>query len=304
MNKIKVATHDGNFHADEVFALAVLKIFFNESGKQIEIARTRDPKKISECQIVVDVGNKYDHKNSIYDHHQKDKPGFHKNGVPYASFGLVWKHFGKKISPNKKVYEVIEKKIVSPIDALDNGINISVPVSKEVNEYAISHVISAISAYYGDDGIDEAFNNALGLAEIVLKGEIVKVKSKIHDEKIITQEIKKQKSPEILILDKYHAWESTVSKVKNIKMVIFPDRKPDRWCIQTAGDSHETFGTDRASFPHHWRGLSDIDLASATEIQDSVFCHTGGFFAVAKTKNAAITLATKAMQWHKNLFQN
>ena len=71
MKIVKIATHDGVFHADEVFALAVLKLYFEKEHKQIEIIRTRDLERISSCDIAVDVGGKYSHKEQVYDHHQK-----------------------------------------------------------------------------------------------------------------------------------------------------------------------------------------------------------------------------------------
>ena len=48
---IKVATHDGFFHADEIFALAVLNIYFDKVGKEMEIIRTRDSEKIANLTI-------------------------------------------------------------------------------------------------------------------------------------------------------------------------------------------------------------------------------------------------------------
>lgn len=299
MNIVKIATHDGTFHADEVFALAVLKIYFEAKNQEIQIVRTRDLDMISDCQIVVDVGSKYDHKNHIYDHHQKEKPGKHKNGIPYASFGLIWKHFGRKLTTNRLVHEIIERKVVCPIDALDNGISVSTPITKGVVEYAIAQTFSAICAHFGDEKIDEAFQKSISLAEIILKGEMIKAEEKIKGEKAVTKEIKKQGNPDILLLDQFQNWEAAVSKSKNIKLVIFPDRKPDRWCIQTARDDLDIFGSDRISFPNHWRGLANIELVNVSEVPDSVFCHTGGFFAVTKTKDSAILLAQKAINLSK-----
>jgi uncharacterized UPF0160 family protein len=36
-----------------------------------------------------------------------------------------------------------------------------------------------------------------------------------------------------------------------------------------------------------------------TEIPESVFCHTAGFFAVAKTKDAAVDMANKTVKLSK-----
>jgi uncharacterized UPF0160 family protein len=68
---VRIVTHDGFIHADEVFALAVLKIYFEKVGKEMEIIRTRDLEKIAKADMAVDVGNEYDHKKNC-DHHQKE----------------------------------------------------------------------------------------------------------------------------------------------------------------------------------------------------------------------------------------
>ena len=294
MKLIKIATHDGIFHADEVFALAVLKLSVELDGDSIEIVRTRDLDLISSCHMAVDVGGVYD-QISHFDHHQKDKPGFRENGIPYASFGLVWKHFGSKLSQNEEVISDIDSKLVMPIDAVDNGVNISSPVINGVREYGISLVFSAISKSLGDDKTDLAFQKSLEFATLILIGEIKKGELKIEGEKEVTRLIIEQNEPEVLVLEQYSNWETAVSKFKNIKLVVYPGKEIDRWCIQTARDDVEVFGSDRVSFPKGWRGLSDAELALSCGVTDSVFCHSGGFFAVAKTKESAIKMAKIAI---------
>jgi len=297
MKKVTIATHDGIFHADEVFALAVLKLFFEQEGKEVEITRTRDLEKIALCDMAVDVGGEYSKAKNKFDHHQKQKPASRKNGIPYASFGLIWKHFGKKITSSKKVWEAIERKLVTPIDALDNGVNLSTPIFKGINEYTNAHIISAISSAYQEDQARQAFIKALEFAGLIVTGEIKKAEDKIEGEKIITEVIVKQGKPEVLVLEKYVTWEVSVSRCQNIKLVIFPDNDSSRWCIQAARDNLEVFGRDRISFPKGWRGLSNGDLITASGISDSIFCHTGGFFAVAKSKSAAIEMAERVIAY-------
>ena len=61
------STHDGRFHADEIFALAVL----NLSYPDLEILRSRDENIYKNADIIVDVGPIYDPDNHIFDHHQR-----------------------------------------------------------------------------------------------------------------------------------------------------------------------------------------------------------------------------------------
>lgn len=296
MPKVTVATHDGIFHADEVFALAVLRIFFGKKNDEMEIIRTRDLEKIALAKIAVDVGGEYDKVKNRFDHHQKGMKVGRKNEIPYAAFGLIWKHFGKSITSNEDVWEIIEKKLVMPVDALDNGMEISSPIYEGVHDYTLNTMISAISISFEEGQSETAFEKALEFATLILKGEIKKVEDKIEGERLVTAEIIKQEEPEILILEKYAKWSDAVANYKNIKFVIFPYMNSTNWCIQAARDKLETFGNDRISFPKEWRGLSNSDLDAVTGISGGVFCHSGGYFAVATSKETAIEMAKKTIE--------
>ncbi len=64
---MKIVTHNGPFHADEVFAIAALSIFF--ADQDVSIIRSRDPAIIAIGNIIVDVGMEYDGER-LFDHHQ------------------------------------------------------------------------------------------------------------------------------------------------------------------------------------------------------------------------------------------
>ena len=59
-----VITHSGEFHADDVFAVAILSFL-----KEVKLTRTRDIEGVSNDTIIVDVGFEYDGKRK-FDHHQ------------------------------------------------------------------------------------------------------------------------------------------------------------------------------------------------------------------------------------------
>src|SRR4051795_4982893 len=84
---MKVATHSGSFHADDVFALATLGLL----GDPLEVVRTRDPKVMAACDARIDVGFRSDPATGDFDHHQREGAGARPNGIRYASFGLVWR---------------------------------------------------------------------------------------------------------------------------------------------------------------------------------------------------------------------
>lgn len=292
---IKVATHDGFFHADEVFALAVLRIYFANTGKEMELIRTREQEVFDKCEMVIDVGNIYEPEKGRFDHHQKGKAGNHENGLPYAAFGLVWKYFGSTIT-SKEVAASIEQKLVTPIDALDNEMDLSTPIYEGIREYTNANIIAAIGRAYGDDNLDAGFEKALEFAELVIRGEIKSAEAKAAGEMLVMEEILKQGEPKVLVLEKFYPWDRAVSKKKNIMMVVFPDKFTSRWCIQTIKDDPEKIESDRIKFPESWRGLVNEELATVCGVEDATFCHAGGFFGVAKTKEGAISMANKATE--------
>ena len=63
-----IGTHDGSFHCDEVLAISMLKCL--PQYKDAIVVRTRNLDILSQCNIVVDVGAKYEPENHKYDHHQ------------------------------------------------------------------------------------------------------------------------------------------------------------------------------------------------------------------------------------------
>jgi uncharacterized UPF0160 family protein len=84
MNDKIIATHNGNFHADDVFSVAALKSIL----PAFKLIRTRDAELINKADIVIDVGGEYDPEAGRFDHHQRGGAGERENGIPYSSFGF------------------------------------------------------------------------------------------------------------------------------------------------------------------------------------------------------------------------
>ena len=63
-----IATHDGSFHADEVFAIAALGLL----GEPLEVMRTRDRDALARADLRVDVGFRHDPSTGDFDHHQRE----------------------------------------------------------------------------------------------------------------------------------------------------------------------------------------------------------------------------------------
>ena len=66
---IKIGTHNGTFHCDEVLACFMLKTL--DEYKNAQIVRTRDQSVLDTCHTVVDVGAVFDAEKRRFDHHQR-----------------------------------------------------------------------------------------------------------------------------------------------------------------------------------------------------------------------------------------
>src|SRR3954463_8568709 len=114
---MKVATHSGSFHADDVFALAALTLL----GEPVEIVRTRDADAIATADVRIDVGFASDPATGDFDHHQREGAGERPNGIRYASFGLVWAHVGARGAGREEAAAALDERLVQGVDANDNG---------------------------------------------------------------------------------------------------------------------------------------------------------------------------------------
>ncbi|MGH0167503.1 UNVERIFIED_CONTAM: hypothetical protein FKN15_062159 [Acipenser sinensis] len=103
---LRIGTHNGTFHCDEVLACFLLKQL--PEYKDAEIVRTRDPALLSECDVVVDVGGEFDPKRHRYDHHQRT-----------STRSVTETLTDRCIQRCACVYE----NFVEEIDAIDNGIS-------------------------------------------------------------------------------------------------------------------------------------------------------------------------------------
>jgi len=133
--KKNIGTHDGAFHCDEALACWMLHQTSEFGGASI--TRTRNPEKLAEMDIVVDVGAEYDASKHRYDHHQREFTTTFDDKhtvTKLSSAGLVYKHFGKevlksivgnKISDDttlERLYELVYDNFIEEIDAIDNGV--------------------------------------------------------------------------------------------------------------------------------------------------------------------------------------
>lgn len=286
ITKANAVTHAGVFHADEVFATVVLDNVFKEG---LSLARTfRIPDDISDDVIVYDLGF------GKYDHHQKDaarRSPEHK----YAAFGLIWRDYGTMylaslgipLATARELYDIVDKKFVSMIDALDNG-----ETPENYYPFNPAPFISMYNPNWDETDKNEtiAFLAAVRYADVFLHMIISSEWSKLKAKTIVDKAIEKTDN-RILFLSCFVPWQEHLfnnEAGKDILFTIFPNKRGG-WaaqCVPTEPGSFE----QKCPVPVEWRANP-----SATGIEGCNFVHASGFIAGFDTVEGAYSYCRRAI---------
>lgn len=301
--KRKLVTHDGSFHADDLFACATLCLYLRKHKMSCEIIRSREDSVIKKGDYVFDVGGIYDPEINRYDHHQKGGAGERENGIPYSSFGLIWKHFGMDLCDyDKEAWELLDKKLVSPIDAIDNGVDVATPKYKDIPiNLDVEYRLYSPTWKEPKADINKIFKQQVRRAKTRMEREIKVAKDEAEGRKIIRNSYIASKDKSIIILDvafPRYMYQHTLSEFKEPVYVIVPQTHGKNWKIEAISKGPNTM-QNRKLFPKKWRGYmgNDPKLSDIVGIQDIIFTHQGGFLVNVKSKESAIKLAKLALDY-------
>jgi len=291
---MRVATHNGSFHADDVFAVAVLRLLH---GDALQVVRTRDPEQLAAADLRVDVGLRHDPATGDFDHHQRGGAGERANGIRYASFGLVWKAFGSEICGSDEIAEDLDQLIVQGIDANDVGQTIVEPLVDGVLPFTVSHALGMMNPNWDEDvtgaAKDEAFHRAVELAQGVLARAIAAAQAQARAAELVRSAIARAEDPRLIELERGMPWHrELVANAPEALFVVYP-REHD-WGVQAVPRVLGEFA-NRKDLPERWAGMTDADLAAVTGVADARFCHAGRFMAVAGSREGALALARQAL---------
>lgn len=289
-----VVTHNGNFHADEVFAAAVISMTF---ASDINFIRTRDEEAISKADIVVDVGGVYDEAGDRFDHHQATFKEKRKSGVPYASFGLVWKKYGLLLCGSEIVANDIDRELVEPIDAEDNGYDLCHVRPGKPHPFGVSGLIYAFNSTWKEDKgrSDEAFMRCVELCKELLGRMIVRSKDKHESDRFVEEAYQNAPDKRLIVLDHHYPAREVLAKYPEPLFVIRPSSVDHTWQLESIKDDVQGF-KNRRDLPKKWGGKRGKELQQLTFVRDAIFCHRNLFIAVAESKEGAIALANKALE--------
>ena len=297
--KKTIVAHNGSFHADDIFACAVLSLYLDATKTPYRILRTRNEEIINGADYVVDVGGVHDDTSNRFDHHQAGGAGKRENNIPYASFGLVWKKFGPLLVANDEVFSDIDRRIAQPIDAIDNGISISEPTECGLCDYGTYGIIGAYQNTWKEAGDTKtqtkSFLKLVDFFKDVLKREIERSAHRLEMLDVIQEIYDRAENKKILEIP-YHVTVGSLIRVldKHKEVMFIVCRSNTNWKALAMRKEACSF-ENRKSLPSHWGGKRGSDLALATGIDDALFCHNALWMAVAGSKEGAHALAQLAL---------
>ncbi|XP_018799336.1 PREDICTED: UPF0160 protein MYG1, mitochondrial isoform X2 [Bactrocera latifrons] len=331
-----IGTHSGTFHCDEVLACFMLKQLPEYKNASIFRSRDEQLLR-DKCDIIVDLGGEFNHQQKWYDHHQRDftetlsslRPDLgNEFKIRLSSAGLIYAHYGERViecilreyrksplSPEnlKLSFIQIYRNFISEVDAIDNGIpmyeNVGEPLYK-ISTHLASRVHRLNPSWEDEQGCvieQKRFELALELVgkefvENVLDMAGSWIRAREYVREALEQAKSIHKTGEILILERFCPWKehlSDLEKEYNVvgipKLVIFSE-KEQSWRVAGVPVSPSSF-LGRKFLPQPWRGLRDEELSTTANIPDLIFVHSTGFIGGAKTKEAALAMAMKGVQW-------
>ena len=294
-------THNGVFHADEVFATALLSMI-----AEVRLIRTRSVKAEDKREgvIMYDVGGKYSVWDKVFDHHQKDFSLTHEDGTKLSSFGMLWYLYGRfalcdvydcPVSYIEFAFNDINNRLVKWIDGRDNG---QLPQSEELT---VSTIISGFNPSWNEECADSdtCFIKAVEFAYTVFNNLIRSVVSEYNAVDIVEDKISETEG-KVLDLGSYvGSWQATVLKSKNPRAasILYCTYmgKEGETCIVAVPPSLEEMTKQRKPFPEEWAGLSGEKLEAAAGIKGLKFCHAGRFFMSVDSEEVAQEVLKKIL---------
>lgn len=281
----RAITHGGKFHADDVFSSALMKMM----NPDIKIIRAFEVP-FDFDGIVYDIGG------GKYDHHQENSE-VRENGVPYASFGLLWREFGAGLIGRECPQDVAEKeaerfdeKFIQPIDLDDNtGCG---------NQ--LSGVISSFNpSWDSKESADESFNKAVDLAEMILKNKIESIYSIQRAKELVGKALADSKD-NIVVLPKFAPWKMVLVP-SSAEFVAYPSQRGG-YSAQVIPKDTETKEA-KCDFPESWAGKPENGLPGISGVETLKFCHKGRFIISAGTLEDIIKACKIAQSEAKNQTQ-
>lgn len=294
-SRVVAATHSGSFHADDILAAAALRL----AMPTITILRSREQEVLDAADILFDVGRVFDPATCRFDHHQLEYKEARENGIPYSSFGLVWRELGELLCGSAAMANRVDVALVQGVDAIDCGITLSKDIA-HVKLMSISAVLGSFNPGWQDtttaEAMNEAFEQAVSVAKVIL-GNVIREAKGFEKAKAAVEQGTLLEDGRLLALEHGVPWKESVlesSKYDQLLYVIYPDAQA-KWHVSCVPDKAGSF-SNRKSLPAAWAGLDGEELDKVTGIPGCVFCHRARFIGGHQNREGALEMVRLALK--------
>ncbi len=304
LKKVKLITHAYNFHLDDIFSVATLALFLEKRGLAYEVIRESDRDKIESYKkeaiekvgldevYLLDVGGEYNPDYNFFDHHQRGGAMVRESGVPYSSFGLVWKKYGEKLCGSKEVAKKIDFDLVLGVDANDNGLNLCRP-NFNFFLYGLPSLKNSFLPLSSEkEDYDEAFLKVLEIFKTVLANEIKWSEKRLNDEKKLDLLYKEADDKRVLWVEENLSLGKAFPKYPELLFLV--KRRGDRWVIHSVAKDNKSKEVKK-EMPESWCGLRGEELEVVSGVRGAIFCHSGGWIALVDSKASAEKMVKKLL---------
>lgn len=244
-----VATHRRRFHADEVFAVAILRL----AGYKPSVMRiARDNTDVLNlADFRLDIGQRFQPSSGDFDHHQPQGAGQRHYSapynVPYATAGLVWQSFGLSICEgDRQLMELVDRQMIIHVDASDVG--------AKLFQGSAATLPALIGRHNGpdvddDDAQMQRFMAMVDLAEMALHDIIANGKREHATARKVSDALARHDGGKTLVLDQLVDWRDAAPRrmlrQKGIDVLLMP--LGEEVAIHLTNNEH--------TFPNSWRNM-------------------------------------------------
>lgn len=298
---MKLITHSGTFHLDEVLSTSILKLIY----PQAELIRTRDMTIIAQGDIVYDVGRIFDPLTKRFDHHQR---GFSETFTPkhtilLSSAGLIYKYFHKELFALfqfdeseeyfHEMYLNVYDEYFLGVDGMDNGF-------KHEQTYFVRSLQDLVSNFnsYNENDDNLQYSNFFRAVELITLDLTNFLRKKVNfyknELKYLIELIKQ--SEEIIITKKFINKSKVVEYEtqfnKDIKYIILNNEEKRIYAVPKDKRSFES----KIPLKREWRGLAGDELKKVSGIKSINFVHSSGFTGGCSTLEDAIRMCEESLK--------
>lgn len=319
-NSLRLVTHSGSFHCDEVLGYAILcRALPPETLAASGLMRTRDQIVIEAADIVWDVGGVFDPARRRFDHHQRGAP-VRLDGSPYSSAGLLWAAFGRDAvravlagrggeDVVERVWTEMDEQVIRLVDLADNGQR-PVPdfgdegldrAARVADGMALPSLIEVLNLPWDDATADRAragderFARAAEIAGAFLECRIEQIRARIAARDIVLEAHSRSADPRVLELERGMPWQGPAHDADlPVLFAVYPDKGGAAWMVGCMPPEPGSFA-QKLPLPEAWAGLRDTELARVSGVPDAVFCHLKRFVGAARSREGALAMARLAL---------